>query len=82
MINFKEGDRVRWTSSANGGTTTKHGVIEHVVPLKTYPERIDPAFYSGGLTRPHQSYLVRVGKTSSAKGKLYWPLVSKLERDV
>ena len=79
MAQFKLGDGVQWTSSSNGSTTAKVGVVEAVIPagkLPTDDQRREADAY--GLPRGHESYMVRVpGKTS--KGKLYWPLANKLQ---
>lgn len=77
---FKVGDAVVWTSSSQGITKQKRGIVEVVVPPKG---RLSPAQKKEadayGLPRDHESYLVRVpGKTASSRGKLYWPRVSAL----
>lgn len=78
---FKIGQQVEWTSSSNGSTTTKRGKVEAVIAAKTYPtpnQRNEAD--AVGAYRDHESYMVRVpGKTSAAKGKLYWPRVSALK---
>lgn len=77
---FKVGDAVVWTSSSQGSTKQKQGVVEAVIPSNG---RLTPAQQKEadayGLPRDHESYLVRVpGKTAASKGKLYWPRVSAL----
>lgn len=74
-------DKVKWTSSSNGSTKTKTGVIVDVIPPKgRIAERHRDFGLEGyGLPRDHESYVVHVaGKTEKAKGKRYWPLVNKL----
>jgi hypothetical protein len=73
---FKEGDKVQWTSQANGGVKTKTGVVVQVVEPGKRPDRNRfPALYrdSGvGFGRDHESYVVRVDN------KIYWPRVKDL----
>ena len=80
---FKPGDPVTWTSQAGGESKTKQGIVLIVVlagrNLKeaitdeqwrefTYP-------YSFSSRRPHESYLIQVGKSK----RLYWPPVKYLK---
>jgi hypothetical protein len=82
IVQFKVGDEVEWTSSSSGSTKTKIGKVEIVVESGKYPtpgQMKEADAY--GLSRNHESYMVRVpGKTSAAKGKLYWPRASALKR--
>jgi hypothetical protein len=79
---FSIGDKVEWTSSSNGSTTKKVGYIETTIPAGTNLTREQcKETGSYALPRPHESYLVHVPtKTGGGKGKLYWPLVSKLRK--
>lgn len=90
---FKVGDSVKWSSSAQGSTTTKTGTVIAVIPggkksadtvrkqVQKREKTRNSAFGYGG-DRDHESYLVAVpqGTTGRAKPKLYWPVVSKLQR--
>lgn len=76
---FKVGDRVAWSSQAQGHIKTKIGVIETAVPPGKSVYDFTEELKWSGRPRPEESYLVRVpGKTSKAKGKLYWPHVKSL----
>lgn len=81
MSTFKIGQTVTWTSSSNGSTTTKTGFVEVVIPTKGRIPYEHKSELSGvGMPRDHESYLVRVpAKTARGKGKLYWPIASKLK---
>ena len=74
------GDEVTWGSQAGGYTKEKMGIIVAIVPagvgvVDAYPEiRTGGSAWGGGISRNHQSYVVKVGK------KLYWPLVNHLQR--
>lgn len=77
---FRLLDVVQWVSSANASTKVKVGIVESVVRAGERPtdaQRKEADAY--GAARDHDSYLVRVGKTSKSKGKLYWPRVSALQ---
>lgn len=79
---FKLNNKVKWTSSSNGTTKTKVGVIVDVIPPKGRIAETHREFglEGYGLPRDHESYVVHVaGKTAKAKGKRYWPLVNKLK---
>lgn len=79
---FKLNDKVKWTSSSNGVTKTKTGVIVDIIPPKgRIPVRHRDFGLEGyGLPRNHESYVVHVaGKTDRAMGKRYWPLVNKIK---
>ena len=78
---MKIGDRVTWSSQSHGNTTTKVGEIIAVVPADSRPDDVLPpgfkcnSSYGYGLSRRHESYLVRV----EGKGhRAYWPRVNKL----
>lgn len=76
---LKVGDIVVWTSSSNGSTTQKTGVVEHVIPVRArLPQQVVNEMRGAGGPRDDESYVVRVGKTAKAKGKLYWPMPNKL----
>lgn len=72
------GDRVRWTSQAGGYAKTKEGAIIAVVPAHSNPRRHvpkdEPSAKEFGLSRNHESYIVKVGT------RLYWPRVKGLEK--
>ncbi|MFM7008256.1 MAG: hypothetical protein ACKO0Z_02790 [Betaproteobacteria bacterium] len=74
------GVEVEWSSSSNGSTTTKRGVVEDVIKPKTTPTHAQKKEADAyGLPRDHESYLVRVPtKTGKGKGRLYWPRVSAI----
>lgn len=81
---FNLGQTVEWASQANGCTRIKRGQIVAVIPAGQAPsrDRAPGLFTKGtpiGMPRHHESYVVAVaGKTSRAKPKHYWPLVSQL----
>lgn len=78
---FKLNDEVSWVSSGNGTTKCKTGVIVDVIPPKgrIAQRHRDFGLEGYGMPRDHESYIVHVpGKTDRARGKRYWPLVSKL----
>lgn len=80
-MTFKLNDKVQWTSSSNGSTKTKTGVIVDVIPPrgKIATRHRDFGLEGCGMPRDHESYVVHVpGKTERARGKRYWPLVNKL----
>jgi len=78
---MRKGDKVRWTSQSGGYTKDHEGEIVLVIPPDTsaigavqgiIPQL--PRYVMGwGCARGHESYVVR------SKGKLYWPLVSRLK---
>jgi hypothetical protein len=72
---FKEGTVVKWSSQAQGYTTTKVGTIVQVVPAGMFMDctRFPALYKKSGLDRSHESYVVQVGS------KFYWPIASKLE---
>lgn len=80
---FKLNDKVKWTSSSNGSTKTKVGVIVDVIPTKgrIHECHREYGLEGYGLPREHESYVVHVaGNTEKSKGKRYWPLVNKLKK--
>lgn len=92
-MSLQVGELVTWTSSSQASQTRKTGTVLAIVPPgMTIDEVLRPAdlqdynagpikwAYENGLTRSHESYLVRVPSDSAAKPKLYWPLVSKLKK--
>jgi hypothetical protein len=84
--NMKVGDRVRWTSQAAGFLKEKRGEIVEVLPPRRNPipklakwqQQGCISHYGGGMTRDHESYLVKVVTSEKAKPRIYWPRVSKL----
>jgi hypothetical protein len=74
---WKVGDRVQWTSQAQGCTKTKLGTVVAVIPKGDRPTGIKGC----GWHRDHESYVIEVQpKTGSrAKPKAYWPVVSALK---
>ncbi len=92
MHRFSVGDRVRWKSASGGYVKEKHGVVVCIVPkgekASTYATQCAEEMgmkypdFGFGLPREHDSYIVHVpGMTPRGKGKLYFPLVQKLEND-
>ena len=88
---FQLGQRVLWTSSANGTTKEKRGEIVAVIAPRQAPyqheiyggdfhARYKSLVDSRSLTRKEESYLIAVpGKTKRARPRLYWPRVSALK---
>ncbi|WP_159975797.1 MULTISPECIES: hypothetical protein [unclassified Novosphingobium] len=80
-MSMKIGDKVRWTSS----NTCKRGVIEAIVPAGSLPGDVGfPNAGGGGMSRDHETYIVRGRKLNSAGAEygskgVYWPRVSLLE---
>lgn len=79
-LSFKVGQWVQWESAASGASKAKCGFVEELIPAGKRPndeQRREADAY--GQARDHMSYLVRMpSKTGRGKGKLYWPLTSKL----
>lgn len=74
-MQFKLGDRVRWTSQSAGFSVEKIGEIIEVVPAKASPQtKLDRP----GMGRDHESYVVRAKKPNGRSAK-YWPKVKYLE---
>jgi hypothetical protein len=82
---FSVGDRVCWESH---GGRPKEGVVVAVVPaytplgrfqefLKDYDTR---SCFREGVPRVYDSYLVAIDDGSGEKSKIYFPIVSQLER--
>lgn len=80
-MDFDIGDEVEWTSSSNGTTKKKQGVVEAVIPKgsRPTPKQCKEAD-AYGYGRDHESYVVRCGKTDKCNGKLYWPRASALTK--
>ncbi len=80
-FNYKLGDRVTWTSQAQGSSKTKTGTVVEVVPKGGRPNRDKfPSLYKDagvGFSREHESYVVSVPNKRSGV-KIYWPLVKNL----
>lgn len=82
-MSFKLKDKVTWTSSSNGSTKSKTGVVVEVVPAcaRIADVHSEYGLAGYGLPRDHESYVVHVaGKTEKARGKRYWPLANKLKK--
>ena len=76
-MSFKIGDRVSWTSQANGRSVAKQGAIYEIVAPGAKPTGIKGA----GMPRDHESYVVKAYKNTDRKRTaLYWPLVHKLHK--
>jgi hypothetical protein len=74
---YKIGDRVSWTSQANGRSVPKQGAIYEIVAPGAAPTGIKGA----GMPRDHESYVVKAFKeTDRKRTALYWPLVHKLHK--
>jgi len=67
---MKVGDKVKWSSQAQGKWKTKEGVVTRIVPTGKLAN-LKPS--NTCLPRDHESYVVKVGK------KLYWPRVAALK---
>jgi hypothetical protein len=90
---MKVGDKVKWTSQAQGSATTKEGVVMAVVPRRAEPYSIamrllkgtrDKFVFGCGGWRDHESYIVRVERYHRKTGAqlashYYWPRVSALK---
>ena len=81
---FKKGDRVTWSSQANGSFKVKVGTVVEVVPANIWPIKTlltqdyqASADFSGG-TRPVESYIVLVPSLGQRKPQLYWPRANQL----
>jgi hypothetical protein len=83
MQQFKVGDKVQWSSQAQGSMATKRGTVIGVIPPGGHwafgPEHGYVSHYGGGDMRNHESYLVRVPAKGKGKPHLYWPRVSALK---
>jgi hypothetical protein len=90
-MEFKIGDKVKWSSHAGGNYTTKEGVVVRVVKAGERIRKDDfeaiacregaGARKWGGSwgARKHISYIVKVSFPGTAKTpQLYWPLTSRL----
>lgn len=82
-MSFKIGDRVTWSSQAQGFAREKTGTVVEVVEKGNRPSRKFDDLHKGigcGYGRDHDSYVVevRTGKTDKAKPKHYWPRASAL----
>ncbi|PQV79353.1 hypothetical protein BS424_17360 [Cronobacter sakazakii] len=81
-MNFKLNDEVKWSSSSNGVTKVKIGVIVEVIPAGVNVRRFELGrqLDAPGLPRKEESYIVCVGPKpgSRAKPKYYWPRVNAL----
>ncbi|MBN3186082.1 hypothetical protein GT391_01945 [Pectobacterium brasiliense] len=81
-MNFKIGDEVLWTSSSNGSTKTKIGVVVELIPAEVSVRKSKFSNYldASRIPRKEESYIVCVGPKpgSRARPKYYWPRVSAL----
>lgn len=76
-IELVVGDKVTWTSQAQGFTKTKVGTVVQVVNPGNRPA-LDQ---SPGMSRNHKSYVIEVpNKSGRGKAKRYWPVVSLLSK--
>lgn len=81
-MTFKVGDKVEWNSS----NTIKTGEIVAVVPAGKCPDDVGyPKAGGGGLSRKHETYIVRGRKLYNhnrqpyGSNGVYWPVVSLLQ---
>ena len=76
-LTWKVGDKVKWSSQAQGASLTKIGIVVAVIPKGGRPTGIKGC----GWGRDHESYVVEVAPKagSRAKSKAYWPVVSLLK---
>jgi hypothetical protein len=89
-VEFKVGTPVTWSSSSNGTSKTKAGVIVKVVHAGMYPwkevqlDRTVINMLSQDGNRDHESYLVRVDPQppKQGKSKIYWPRVGLLRATI
>lgn len=77
-MSFQVGEKVRWSSQAQGRTKTKTGVVVRVLPPGHMPTREEVC--GSGFGRPHESYIIEADKPRTQK--YYWPRVSQLARIV
>lgn len=82
MTKFAVGDRVEWTTS----NTRKIGEIVAVVPEGMLPVEVGfPKAGGGGMSRGHESYVVKGRKTYTrsnyfyGSAATYWPPVSTIK---
>lgn len=79
MKTFNLNDTVHWVSRGGATQKLKEGVVERVVPAnQRIPAELAKEADAYGLARDHVSFMVRVGKTATRKGKLYWPQTKDL----
>jgi hypothetical protein len=93
---FCIGDRVKWTSGANGYQRTKRGIVLQVVPAGEFWSRLgvavackekfgkEPAYTTAPplYPREHDSYIVVTPPLIEGRApRMYWPFASKLEHD-
>lgn len=86
-MKFMIGDRVQWSSQAQGTHLKKWGTVVQIIPEQSVPDLSGFPFRefgcpSFGLGRKGESYLVRadVKIGSKARPKLYWPVASLLRQ--
>ncbi len=79
MKKFSVGQDVTWSSSSNGSTTAKVGVVVAVIPAGKSPDEATWRLHMPGSPRDHDSYVINVGGTEKRRGKNYWPHVWRLK---
>ena len=82
-MKFNIGDKVKWSSQAQGFRREKQGEVVEVVAAGQRPnrERFDSLFRGSGCGwgRKHESYVVNAGHPARAP-KYYWPVESLLTK--
>lgn len=80
-LKFSIGDKVEWTSQANGGHKLKSGTIVEVIAPNSRPDTTGrPGLNGCGWGRKDESYIVEVAKGSKAAPRHYWPVASLLRK--
>lgn len=85
------GSEVTWSSSTNGTTKQKRGVVVAVVPANKWRVYLKDLitdslqnYAINGLDcmlyRKQESYIIAVPATGRGKAKLYWPRTSALRK--
>ncbi len=78
---FERGDLVEWSSQSAGIQTTKRGLVDAIVPADRPPEMHTTfRLANPGMSRNHESYIIRASKTGNAPLRTYWPRVSLLRK--
>lgn len=77
MNKFCLGNKVKWGSQSSGFYTEKKGEIVKVLPAgkRPLPEYRKGGMKACGLSRDHESYIVKV----QGKSGFYWPIVKNLK---
>lgn len=80
-MQFKIGDKVKWSSQSQGFRREKQGEVVEVVAAGQRPnrERFDMLYRGSGCGwgRKRESYVVNIGHPAHAP-KYYWPIESLL----